>query len=104
MSKPHDDSRTRPEILIEDQVREPQRYKVLIHNDDYTSMDFVVEVLVRVFKKSEAEATIIMLAVHNEGLGVCGVYTHEVAETKIETVHRMAKQAGFPLKCSMERE
>lgn len=104
MSKEQDDSILQPTILTEEKVMEPQRYKVLIHNDDYTSMDFVVEVLVRIFKKSETEATIIMLAVHNEGLGICGMYTHEVAETKVETVHRMAKQAGYPLKCSMERE
>lgn len=104
MSKPRQGHKDQPGLLIEEQVKEPQRYKVLIHNDDYTTMDFVVEILVRVFQKSETEATLVMLAVHNEGMGVCGVYTHEVAETKVETVRTMAKQAGYPLKCSMEKE
>lgn len=104
MARPNDQNQGQPEILAENEAREPQRFKVLLHNDDYTTMDFVVEVLVRVFRKSETEATIIMLAVHNEGVGVCGVYTHEVAETKVETVRAMAKQAGYPLRCSMEKE
>ncbi len=104
MSKPRHDSYTHPELQTHEQVKEPQHYKVLIHNDDYTTMDFVVEVLVRVFKKSETEGVIIMLAVHNEGYGVCGVYTHEVAETKVDFVRRMAKDSGYPLKCSMEKE
>lgn len=91
--------------VIEDQdVREPKRYRVLLHNDDYTTMDFVVEVLVRIFRKNEGEASAIMLAVHHEGVGVCGVYTAEVAETKVDMVHRLARAAGFPLRCSMEQE
>jgi ATP-dependent Clp protease adaptor protein ClpS len=85
-------------------VREPKKYRVLLHNDDYTTMDFVVEVLVRVFRKSETEATIIMLQIHNEGVGVCGLYTAEVAETKVDMVHRLAKSAGYPLRCTMEGE
>ena len=92
------------ELLDEHEVRKPRKYKVLLHNDDYTTMDFVVEVLIRVFKKNEAQATAVMLAVHNQGYGVCGVYTAEVAETKVDLVHRLAKSAGFPLKCSMEGE
>lgn len=92
------------ELLDDTQVKEPRKYRVLLHNDDYTTMDFVVEVLVRVFHKNEAQATAIMLAVHNQGYGVCGVYTAEVAETKVDLVHRLAKSAGFPLKCSMEGE
>ncbi|SHJ29450.1 ATP-dependent Clp protease adaptor protein ClpS [Desulfatibacillum alkenivorans DSM 16219] len=79
-------------------------FKVLLHNDDYTTMEFVVGVLQRVFNKSVPEATRIMLNVHNRGVGVAGVYTAEVAETKIETVHSMAQADGFPLKCSMEPE
>ncbi len=90
--------------VSEHETQEPPRFRVLLHNDDYTTMDFVVEVLMRVFQKNETEATTIMLAVHNDGVGVCGVYTAEVAETKVDTVHRLAKAAGFPLRCSMEGE
>lgn len=83
-------------------VREPSHYKVLLHNDNYTTMDFVVHVLERVFSKPLSEAVQIMLNVHRKGIGVCGVYTAEVAETKVSRVHQLAKQHGFPLKCSME--
>lgn len=85
-------------------VKEPDLYKVLLHNDDYTTMEFVVEILMVVFHKSIQESTRIMLNVHQEGIGVCGVYTHEVAETKVDTVESLSRANGFPLKCSMERE
>ncbi|EPR44108.1 ATP-dependent Clp protease adapter protein clpS [Desulfovibrio sp. X2] len=88
--------------FVEDEVQEPRRYKVLLHNDDYTTMEFVVKVLKEVFHKTEAEATRIMLNVHNSGKGVCGVYTVEVAETKVTMVHNLARQAGYPLRSSME--
>jgi len=91
-----------PGVLYENEVREPRRYRVLLHNDDYTTMEFVVHVLRSVFRKTEPEAMRIMLAVHQEGLGVCGEYTAEVAESKVETVHSIAKTAGYPLKASME--
>ncbi|MGE4504308.1 MAG: ATP-dependent Clp protease adaptor ClpS [Desulfovibrionaceae bacterium] len=104
MPKTRSDNDSQTELLTGEEVREPRRYKVLLHNDDYTTMDFVVEVLVRIFRKSESEATIIMLAVHNEGVGLCGIYPFEVAETKVETVRAMAKNAGYPLRCSMEKE
>ncbi|MFK4765616.1 MULTISPECIES: ATP-dependent Clp protease adaptor ClpS [Desulfobaculum] len=91
-----------PDQMVEDDVREPRKFKVLLHNDDYTTMDFVVYVLVRVFRKTEAQATEIMLNIHNHGMGVCGVYTAEVAETKVVRVRHMAQEAGFPLKCTME--
>jgi len=104
MSEPLTGDRYDSELLEKNGVREPRKYKVLLHNDDYTTMDFVVEVLVRVFRKNEAQATAIMMAVHQQGYGVCGVYTAEVAETKVDLVHRLAKSAGFPLKCSMEGE
>ena len=77
-------------------------YKVLLHNDDYTTMEFVVEVLRKVFAKTPVEATRIMLNVHKSGIGVCGVFIEEVAETKVEMVHHLAKSNGFPLQCSME--
>lgn len=87
---------------VADDVREPKRFKVLLHNDDYTTMDFVVRVLVNVFHKNDNEATQIMLAVHNNGVGVCGEFTAEVAEVKVSLVHRLARENGYPLKCSME--
>ncbi|NDY42241.1 ATP-dependent Clp protease adapter ClpS [Dissulfurirhabdus thermomarina] len=86
-----------------EQVEEPPEYKVLLHNDDYTTMDFVVEILRDVFHKSTEEATRIMLNVHHQGVGVCGIYTAEIAETKVATVHDRARKAGFPLMASMEQ-
>ena len=85
-------------------VREPRRFRVLLHNDDYTTMEFVVDTLMRVFRKNLDEATAIMIAVHEKGLGTCGVYTEEIAETKVAQVHDRARSAGFPLRCSMEEE
>ena len=89
---------------IRDEVREPPMYRVLLHNDDYTTMDFVVEILMLVFNKSSEEAVNIMLNIHRKGIGLCGVYTYEVSETKVETVHAIAREHGFPLKCTMEKE
>jgi ATP-dependent Clp protease adaptor protein ClpS len=87
----------------EDQkTKEPDMYSVVLLNDDYTTMDFVVRVLVEVFKKSPVQANAIMMKVHRNGKGVCGIYTQEVAETKISRVESMAREEGFPLKCSME--
>ena len=82
----------------------PPLYKVILLNDDYTPMEFVVEVLKAVFHKAHAEATRIMLHVHQNGMGVAGVYTFEVAETKVRTVEELARQAEYPLKCTMEKE
>ena len=87
-----------------DDVTEPSMYRVLLLNDDYTTMEFVVEILMLVFNKSVEEAIRIMLNVHRAGVGVCGVYTYEVAETKVDTVHSFARERGFPLQCSMEKE
>ncbi|MDK2955736.1 MAG: ATP-dependent Clp protease adaptor protein ClpS [Desulfovibrionales bacterium] len=102
MSKPDTNERVDQGPLIEEELKEPRRFRVILHNDDYTTMEFVVQVLMLVFKKSEEEATQIMLQVHNNGMGVCGVYTAEVAETKVSMVARLARNAGFPLRCSME--
>lgn len=85
------------------EVQEPHLYKVLLHNDDYTSMEFVVAILEQVFRKTTQEATEIMLNVHHEGVGIAGLYTREICETKIATVHELAKGQNFPLRCSMER-
>jgi ATP-dependent Clp protease adaptor protein ClpS len=86
------------------EVEEPPMYRVMLLNDDYTTMEFVVEVLVYVFQKSPEEATRIMLNVHRRGVGICGIYPFEVAETKVNTVETLARENGFPLKCTMERE
>ena len=82
----------------------PRQYKVLLHNDDYTPMDFVVDILISVFGKTEMAAMQVMLNVHNLGKGVCGVYSYEVAETKLARVHEMANQSEYPLRGSMEEE
>ena len=86
------------------EVAEPPMYRVMLLNDDYTTMEFVVEVLVYVFQKSSEEAMQIMLNVHRSGVGVCGIYSYEIAETKVDTVETLARENGFPLKCIMERE
>ncbi len=86
------------------EVEEPPLYRVLLLNDDYTTMEFVVEVLRYVFHKTIEQATQIMLNVHQNGVGVCGVYPYEIAETKVNTVDALARERGFPLKCTMERE
>ncbi|MFO7886579.1 MAG: ATP-dependent Clp protease adapter ClpS [Desulfobacteraceae bacterium] len=84
--------------------REPSMYKVILHNDDYTTMEFVVKILIEVFGKSLEKASQIMLNVHRQGKGICGVFIYEIAETKVETVHNLAREHGFPLKCTMEKE
>jgi len=86
-----------------DQIQEPPMYRLLLHNDDYTTMEFVVEVLMGVCHKSFEEAARIMMSVHKRGSGVCGIYTYEIAETKSETIHKMARERGFPLKSSIEK-
>ena len=85
-------------------TRKPAMYKVLMLNDDYTPMEFVVHVLERFFQKSREQATQIMLHVHRRGVGVCGVYTYEVAETKVTQVMDLARQNQHPLQCTIEKE
>ena len=102
MSDYHPDYREDLEQQVEPELELPPMYKVLIHNDDYTTMEFVVEVLQKVFHKNAAEATRIMLLVHKTGSGVCGVFTEDVAETKVGIVRHLARKSGFPLRCSME--
>ena len=100
MDRPGEDQATRTRQV----TRRPRLWKVLLHNDDYTTMDFVVHVLVEHFEKSIAEATHVMLQVHRKGKGLAGVYTRDVAETKIELVTAHAREEGFPLKLTMEPE
>jgi len=86
------------------ETKKPELFKVLLLNDDYTTMDFVVEILEGVFNKAPAEAYRIMMAVHTQGQGLCGVYPFEVAETKVSTVVELARESGFPLRAAMEPE
>ena len=95
---------TRHKTKTERKLEKPKRYKVLLHNDDYTTREFVVEVLKGVFHRPEPEAVQIMLHVHNNGVGVAGVYTLEVAEMKVRAVETMARQREFPLMLSIEPE
>jgi ATP-dependent Clp protease adaptor protein ClpS len=85
-------------------TKRPPMFKVILLNDDYTPMEFVVELLKTVFHKPHAEATKIMLWVHQNGMGVAGVYPFEIAETKVHTVEQLAREAQYPLKCVMEKE
>jgi ATP-dependent Clp protease adaptor protein ClpS len=89
---------------IDAEVTEPPLFKVLLHNDDFTTKAFVVEILMAFFNKSIETATQLMWYVHRNGMGVCGIYTHEVAETKIKQVTLLARESGFPLKLTMEEE
>jgi len=104
MNHIHSDTKEKIRPDIENHTKEPAMYRVYLHNDDYTTMEFVVDVLMTVFNKTAQEATTIMLKVHREGIGCCGVYTFEVAETKVITVQRLAQIDGFPLKCTMEKD
>ena len=81
---------------------EPPKYAVVLYNDDYTTMDFVVLVLMTIFHKSQPDATSIMLTIHQEGKGVGGIYDYEIAETKAFQVHKKASSEGFPLRCTIE--
>src|SRR5687768_3778722 len=87
-----------------EKLKKPPLYKVLLHNDDYTTMEFVVYVLVTVFHRSEGEAFLIMLKVHHEGVGVAGLYPYEIAETKAEKVMALARLSEYPLLCTVEEE
>ncbi|MFK7988255.1 MAG: ATP-dependent Clp protease adaptor ClpS [Sandaracinaceae bacterium] len=92
------------ETRTEKKVARPRMYRVLVHNDNYTTREFVVDVLRAVFHHSEASAVRVMLHIHNTGIGVAGVYTREVAETKVRTVEQLAQEREYPLRLSMEPE
>lgn len=89
-------------IKTEKKLEEPKMFRVILHNDHYTTMDFVVEVLVKVFHMPPAKAVQVMMDVHKKGAGMCGVYTLDIAITKVGQVHQMAQAREFPLKCSYE--
>jgi len=91
-------------VVTRTKTKKPSMYKVLLLNDDYTPMEFVVHVLERIFAKGREEATRIMLHVHQHGVGICGVYTYEVAETKVTQVMDFARQHQHPLQCTMEKD
>ena len=99
-----DDGGVVTETKKETRLSRPRMWRVLVHNDDYTTREFVVDVLRGVFRHSEAEAIRVMMHVHNNGVGVAGVYTREVAETKIAIVEALAKEREYPLRLSMEPE
>jgi ATP-dependent Clp protease adaptor protein ClpS len=100
------DHQTDGEVLerTKQETKKPDLYKVVLLNDDYTTMDFVVEVLETIFHKQPAEAFRIRMMVHTQGKGLCGVYPHEVAETKVQAVVEAAREHGFPLRAAMEPE
>jgi ATP-dependent Clp protease adaptor protein ClpS len=90
------------ELAVKKKVKKPKMYRVLLYNDDYTTMEFVVEILISVFNKSRSEATQIMLDVHKKGKGTCGVYTYDIAVTKVSQVHKFARIYEYPLKSDIE--
>ncbi|SCY66618.1 ATP-dependent Clp protease adapter ClpS [Desulfoluna spongiiphila] len=102
MAENHPDLQEELDVDRETRLNEPPMYRVYLVNDDYTPMDFVVDILMTVFRKSQENATEIMLHVHHQGKGLCGVYTYEVAETKVDTVHELAEENGYPLRSVME--
>lgn len=104
MSNSEEDFEGELQTKPRNEVRRPKRYKVLLHNDHYTSMEFVVMILESIFRKTNAQSIEIMLSVHETGIGIAGVYPAAIAEMKIQNAHQAAESQGFPLKCSMEPE
>jgi len=85
-------------------LKEPPLFKVLLHNDDYTTMEFVIYVLVEIFRRSEMDAIRIMLQVHEKGVGIAGVFSYEIAETRVARVMALARECEYPLLCTMEEQ
>jgi ATP-dependent Clp protease adaptor protein ClpS len=99
---PKNDSGTETITRGDTRVKEPSLFRVILLNDDYTTMDFVVAILETIFKKSPAEAVQIMLQVHQRGQGICGIFPKQIAEAKVALVHDRAQQEGHPLRCTLE--
>ena len=104
MSKGLPDQQDETITGLDEEITEPPMYKVLLHNDDFTTKAFVVEVLIVIFNKSQEEATNLMWHIHKNQIGVCGIYPLEMAETKVAQVTALARENGFPLKSTMEAE
>ena len=104
LTGPGEKGQDQTQVVERIDVRRPKLFQVIIHNDDYTTMEFVVSVLKRFFHKDEEQAQALMWKVHQEGQAVCGTYTKEIAESKVIQVTRFAKESGHPLKLSMEEE
>ncbi|GHV79574.1 ATP-dependent Clp protease adapter protein ClpS [Spirochaetia bacterium] len=92
-----------PTVKRKHKLVEPENFRVVLLNDNYTTMDFVVEILMFVFRKSEAESNRVMMDIHRRGRGVAGIYPWDIAQTKAEQVHAMARQNEFPLRCVVEK-
>ncbi len=97
---PHFNTSTQTDTLLDT----PRMYKVILHNDHYTSMDFVIKVLIEIFHKNNLEAQRIMINIHEKGKGLCGIYTYEIAATKVEQVTKLARAHEFPLLATLEEE
>ena len=93
---------TKTEEIVEQLLATPKEYKVLLLNDDYSTMDFVVDILMTIFHKTHKQSEDIMLEVHKKGKGLCGIYSYEIAETKVAQVHKKARDQGYPLKAVIE--
>ena len=98
------DVREKTDIFAETKIQEPKRYKVIFFNDDYTTKDFVVDVLKKLYHKNESEAIFIMEQVHQKGSAVVGVYTYDIALTRVEMTISLARKNGFPLRCEMPED
>ncbi|MDR3172322.1 MAG: ATP-dependent Clp protease adapter ClpS [Treponema sp.] len=94
---------TKPKVQKKEQLKEPEEFRVILLNDHYTTMDFVVDVLILIFHKNEEDANRIMLDVHRKGRGIVGQYPWDIAKTKVEQVHNLARQHEFPLRCIIEQ-
>lgn len=104
MENSQDDGQHQQDVSVVTKPKRPSLHKVIMHNDDYTTMEFVIECLTRFFQKSHDEAEAVMLEIHHKGQAVCGVYTYEVAESKVNKVTRYARDHGHPLRLSTEPE
>lgn len=103
MAKGSANNHTHTDVKRRTGTKRPPMYRVMMHNDDYTTMEFVVEALIQVFHKTPTEANRIMLHIHFKGAGMCGSYPYEIAETKVSKVHDMSRKEGFPLRCTIEQ-